>query len=297
MSPTVAIVGAGRVGCGLGRRLRELGWRIGAVISRTRAKARRAVLAIGGGVAHGGLSRQVVGADLVLVATPDDAIERVARDLAEIGGKEWRGKMVLHTSGALDRTALRPLAELGASTGSIHPLQTFSGRGVPELDGVVFAIEGDRRALRTARKIARSLGGVPVVVEGVHKPAYHAAGAMVAGQGLALVEAATRILMESGFTRRHAVQALLPLMRQMLLNFERHGPRVAWTGPHSRGDYATIARHDAALSRFPREYGGAYRALTLLAGRVLAGNPVATEKALGRARKDFQVRESQGGKV
>ena len=160
------------------------------------------------------------------------------------------------------------------------------------MDGVVFAIEGDRRALRTARNIARSLGGVPVVVAGAHKPAYHAAGAMVAGQGLALVEAATRILMESGFTRRHAVQALLPLMRQMLSNFERHGPRVAWTGPHSRGDFTTIARHNAALSRFPREYGAAYRALTLLAGRVLAANPAATEKALERASKEFRSRES-----
>jgi predicted short-subunit dehydrogenase-like oxidoreductase (DUF2520 family) len=288
MSSTVAIVGAGRVGRGLGRRLRELGWKIGAVVSRSRAKANRAVRAIGGGVAHGGLTSQAVGADLVLISTPDDSIEPVARDLAKIAGEEWRGKIVLHTSGALDRTALEPLAKLGASTGSLHPLQTFSGREVPDLDGVVFAIEGDRRALRTARNIARSLGGSPVAIEGAHKAAYHAAGTMVAGQGLALVEAATRILMESGFTRRQAVQALLPLIRQMLLNFERHGPRVAWTGPHSRGDYATIARHNAALAKFPREFGGAYEALTILAGRVLAADPAAAEKALERAIQDFK---------
>jgi predicted short-subunit dehydrogenase-like oxidoreductase (DUF2520 family) len=288
MSLTVAIVGAGRVGRGLGRRLRELGWQIGAIVARSRAKANRAVRVIGAGVAHAGLTRQAVGADLILISTPDDSIESVARDLAKIGGNEWRGKIVLHTSGARDRTALEPLAELGASTGSLHPLQTFSGREVPELDGVVFAIEGDRRALRTARNIARSLGGVPVVVEGTHKAAYHAAGTMVAGQGLALVEAATRILMESGFTRRQAVQALLPLMRQMLSNFEKHGPRVAWTGPHSRGDYATIVRHHAALAKFPHEFGVAYRALTLLAGRVLAANPAAAEKALERAVKDSE---------
>ena len=286
MSLTVAIVGAGRVGRGLGRRLRELGWRIGAVVARSPAKASRAVLAIGGGVAHGGLTRQAVGADLILISTPDDSIEPVARDLAKIGGDEWRGKIVLHTSGALDRAALEPLAKLGASTGSLHPLQTFSGREVPELDGVVFAIEGDRRALRTARNIARSLGGVPVTIDGAHKAAYHAAGTMVAGQGLAIAEAATQILMQSGFTRRQAVQALLPLMRQMLSNFEKHGPRVAWTGPHSRGDYATIARHHTALANFPREYGGAYRALTLLAGRVLTANPAATEKTLERAFED-----------
>jgi predicted short-subunit dehydrogenase-like oxidoreductase (DUF2520 family) len=288
MSSTVAIVGAGRVGRGLGRRLREMGWQIGAVVARSRARASRAVRAIGGGVAHGALTRQAVGADLILIATPDDSVEPVARDLAKIGGNEWRRKIVLHTSGALDRSVLESLAKLGASTGSLHPLQTFSGREVPELEGAVFAIEGDKRALRTARNIARSLGGVPVTVEGAHKAAYHAAGTMVAGQGLALVEAATQILMESGFTRRQAVQALLPLMRQMLLNFERHGPRVAWTGPHSRGDYATIARHNVALAKFPPQFGGAYRALTLLAGRALAANPAAAEKALERAVKDFE---------
>ena len=103
MSLTVAIVGAGRVGRGLGRRLRELGWQIGAVVARSRAKANRAVRVIGAGVAHGALTRQAVGADLVLIATPDDSIESVARDLAKIGGNEWRGKIVLHTSGARDR--------------------------------------------------------------------------------------------------------------------------------------------------------------------------------------------------
>jgi len=285
MLPAVAIIGAGRVGRGLGRRLAQLGWPIGAVVTRSPATARAAVRAIGAGTPHSSLTLQTFAADIILLTTPDDALESVAAALAKIGGQECRGKIVLHTSGALDRRALSPLARRGAFTGSIHPLQTFSGRGVPELDGVVCAIEGDPPALRAARRMALAFGGVPVSLDGKTKPAYHAAGAMVAGHALALVEAATRMLMAVGFTRRQAARALLSLMRQMLVNFERLGPRAAWTGPLSRGDYATIARHREALKPFPREYIAAYAALALLAGRVLAANPAATRRKIEEAWK------------
>jgi len=274
------------VGRALGWRLRDLGWRIGAVVTRSKATARAAVRKINGGEAFGAPTRQVLAADVVIIATPDDAITRVAGQLARLGGSEWRGKVVLHTSGALDREALCALAQAGAATGSIHPLQTFSGRAVPELEGVVIAIEGDRRALRVARSMARALGGIPVRLAGRDKPAYHAAGALVAGHGLALVEAATQVLMKIGFTRRQAARALLPLIRQMLVNFERLGPRLAWTGPLSRGDYSTITRHARVFRTLPQEYGDAYAALSLLGGRVLSANSAET-----RAR----IRQAWGG--
>jgi predicted short-subunit dehydrogenase-like oxidoreductase (DUF2520 family) len=292
LASTISIFGAGRVGRGLAQRLLRLGWRIGAVVTRSKTKARSAVRKIGGGIPFGAPTRQVLAADVVLIATPDDAIARVAADLADFGGEEWRGKVVLHTSGVLDRTELSSLAYAGASTGSLHPLQTFSGRDAPDLEGTVFAVDGDRRALRMARGIARSLGGVPVTVEGRHKAAYHAAGALVAGHALALVEAATIVLMSSGFSRRQAVRALLPLMRQMLVNFERLGPRLAWTGPLSRGDYETIARHREALRRMPAEFSETYLALSMLAARVLSPNTAEVQSKILQAWK-----HSGGGKT
>lgn len=282
MAATLAIVGAGRVGRALGRRLHELGWPIGSVVTQRETTARAAVRAIGDGRAHAMLTRQVLGADVVLIATPDHAIAGVAAKLARMGGEEWCGKVVLHTSGALDRTALRPLERCGAATGSLHPLQTFSGRGVPQLEGFVFALEGDRRALATARRMARELGGLPVRMHGRNKAAYHAAGAFVAGHMLGMVESATRILMSVGFTRRQATRALLPLLRQTLENFERLGPGASWTGPVSRGDYGTVARHVAALRRSPREYRQAYAALARLSAVVLARNPRATLRRLAQ---------------
>jgi predicted short-subunit dehydrogenase-like oxidoreductase (DUF2520 family) len=263
-------VGAGRVGKALGRRLHELGWRVGVVATQSIPTARAAVRAIGAGHPTDRLTCGILTSHVVLMATPDGAIANVAADLARLGGNEWRGKVVLHTSGALDSSALRALADAGAEAGSIHPMQTFSGQSVPELAGRVFGIDGSPAALKVARKMIRQIGGVAVRLSGANKAAYHAAGSFACAHMLALMETATRLLMTQGFTRRQAVRALLPLTRQTLDNLERIGPRAAWTGAMPRGDFLTVQRHADALSDFPPEFPDAYKALSRLAAAVLS---------------------------
>ena len=286
---TISIIGAGRVGQTVAKRLRKLGWQIGAVVTRSRQTARAAVRAIGAGTPHAALTPEAFNADVILLSVPDDVLEDVAQKLAKIGGaaltKKSRTKIILHTSGALDHRVLAPLARRGAATGSMHPMQTFSGRNAPRLEGVIFSIEGAPTARATAQKIARSLGGTPVIIAANDKPAYHASGTIVAGHALSLIESATQTLMKIGFTRNRANQALLPLIRQMLDNYESLGPHAAWTGPLSRGDYATISKHIRALRRFPREFQDAYAALALLSARVLSKEPAATSKNVTRTLK------------
>jgi predicted short-subunit dehydrogenase-like oxidoreductase (DUF2520 family) len=272
MEKTLAIIGAGRVGRALGRRLRELGWRIGVVVTQSEVTSRRAVRFIGGGAPYAGMTRHLLASRVILVATPDDAISGVASELARIGGEELRSKIVLHTSGALHSGSLAPLKQCGAAAAGMHPLQTFSGVGVPPLEGKVFAVEGDAAAVRVARQIARALGGSPVRIAGEKKILYHAAAAIAAGQVLAIEEAAAQLLVSLGMGRREAMRALLPLTRQVLDNFERFGPHAAWTGPLSRRDYKIVAAHMRALKDFPEEFVSAYQALNRLAARVLSND-------------------------
>jgi predicted short-subunit dehydrogenase-like oxidoreductase (DUF2520 family) len=282
MSETVSIVGAGRVGRALGRRLHELGWHVGAVTGRSISTARAAVRVIGAGQPLGGPTHQVLNSRVVLITTPDSAIEGVAKNLAQLGGSEWSGKVVLHTSGALDSSVLRPLADLGAATGSVHPMQTFSNQNIPDLANCMFGIEGGPAALRVARKMVHQMGGVAVRLSGANKAAYHAAGSFACAYVLALMEAATRLLMTQGFKRRQAMRALLPLTRQTLDNFERVGPLAAWTGPLARGDFSTIERHVKALADFEPEYLEVYKTLSRLKAKVLAAQPGAMMKQLDR---------------
>ena len=312
--PVVAIVGAGRVGSALGRLLHQRGWRIGPVITRSIRTAREARRRIGCGQPQAGLSDRVLwdallSADVILITTPDRAIGETASTLAAFGGsnrsgarqaarlkkraeesssKNWRGKIVLHTSGALGSDVLKPLEVCGAAIGSLHPLQTFSGRTLPSLVGTTCAIEGSPAATRMARRICRQLGGVPVLLPAASKAAYHAGAALAAGHVLALVETAARVLMKAGFSRKRAIGALLPLTRQTLENFERLGSSLqgggaAWTGPLSRADFAVIRRHARALRRFPREYGEAYAALSRLALNVLGHGSGVKKRELEKA--------------
>jgi predicted short-subunit dehydrogenase-like oxidoreductase (DUF2520 family) len=320
MKRTLSIVGAGRVGRTLGKRLRERGWRIGAVVTRSTATARAAVRTIGAGTPlvwresvaiHPGPARKsgsvgihpherhrasrgalalgsglIFDADVILITTADDDLPTIVRDLAEIAGAKCKGKIILHTSATLDRTILAPLARCGAATGSLHPMQAFGGKVIPNLKGVIFAVEGEPKARRMAQSIGKSLGGIPVVIETRDKPIYHAAAVIAAGSAYPTIEAGVRLLMSIGFSRTRAMQTLVPLLRQIFDNIERLGPRAAWTGPLSRGDYAIVAKHAKALRKYPREFQQAYAALSLLAGRLLAKNPAAALKKIKRALRD-----------
>lgn len=282
MAETLSIVGAGRVGRALGRQLHGLGWRVGVVTARSLTTARAAVRVIGAGHPADQLTRQILDSKVILITTPDDAIEPVAKKLAEIGGEEWRGKVALHTSGAIDSSILKPLADLGAATGSMHPMQTFGDQCPPELAGRIFGIDGCPAALKVARKMVRQIGGVAVRLSGANKAAYHAAGSFACAHVLTLLETAVRLLMAQGFTRRQAVRALLPMTRQTLDNFESVGPRQAWTGPMARGDFSTVQRHVKALAEFPREFLDAYEGVSRLAAVVLSSEPEATRRQLDR---------------
>jgi predicted short-subunit dehydrogenase-like oxidoreductase (DUF2520 family) len=280
MTKSISIVGAGRVGRALGRRLRELGWRIGVVAARTEASARKAVRFIGEGQPQAGVTRRIFGSKTILVSVPDDVIASVADELARMGGEELRGKVVLHTSGALNSGVLQSVRACGAAAASMHPLQTFSGVGVPPLEGKVFGIEGDEIAVRVARKIARELGGTPVCIAAALKPLYHAAGAFAAGHVLALEEAGVQMLMRAGMKRREATRALLALSRQVIDHYEKLGPGKAWTGPLARGDYGVVAGHEEALQQVAPEFLDAYQAVSRLAARVLAHDAASMLKEL-----------------
>lgn len=265
----------------MGRLLHQQGWRLGPVVTRSMRTAREGRRGIGAGQPQVGLSEALLAARVILISTPDRAISETAEALSRIASSAaWRGKIVLHTSGALGSDVLRPLALRGAEIGSLHPLQTFSSRTVPSLAGCTCTIEGTPGAVRMARQISRELGGVPVVLPSRHKAAYHAAAALSAGHVLAVVEAAVRILMKAGFPRQRAVRALLLLTRQTLANYGRVGARAAWTGPLSRGDFGVIKRHLEALRSFPREYREAYDALSRLGLNVLAKGDGAKKRLL-----------------
>lgn len=265
--PTITIVGAGNLGSAMARALHAAGYRIEEIVHRGGASARRArslAREVGGRAVT--LNEARLAADLIWICAGDSAIAAAAAQLAPRG--DWKGKTAFHSSGALGSGELKPLRDGGASVASIHPMMTFVRHARPELAGVTFAIEGDARAARLARRIALDLGGRAVSIEARCKPLYHAFGAFTSPLVIATLAAAERVARKAGMRQAAARAAIAPILMQTIRNYQAHGPADAFSGPLVRGDVATVRRHLEALKSVP-EARAAYVALARSALKTL----------------------------
>lgn len=241
--PRVTIIGAGRMGQGLGLALKRRGYKI-ALVARTARDVTPPLM-----LHQGSRAEATSGAELVLIATPDDAIGAVAAELAAEGAIT-RDQVVLHLSGLLDRRVLLPLEETGAGCGSFHPLQSVAeaATAAERLKGAYVGIEGDDRALVAAERLANTLRMIPVRIPAAAKPAYHAGAAFVANYTVALVGVAERLARAAGVPPEIAARIYLPLLGGAVANLNAMGPAAALTGAVRRGDEHTIRAHLDALS-------------------------------------------------
>jgi predicted short-subunit dehydrogenase-like oxidoreductase (DUF2520 family) len=231
------------MGQGLGLALKRRGYKV-VLVSRTPRDVTPPLM-----LHQGSRAEATAGAELVLIATPDDAIGQVAAELAAEGAIS-RDQVVLHLSGLLDRNALLPLEETGAGCGSFHPLQSVAeaGTAAERLKGAYVGIEGDDRALVAAERLANTLRMIPVRIPAAAKPAYHAGAAFVANYTVALVGVAERLARAAGVPDDIAARIYLPLLGGAVANLNTLGPAGSLTGAVRRGDEQTIRAHLKALS-------------------------------------------------
>lgn len=278
----IAIVGPGRVGQALGRLLNEEGFPVAFVTARRFAAARRAVSFIGAGVAVGMQARELTEASVILLTTSDAALAPVARNLARLR-KDWRGRVILHTSGSLPASVLLPFKRRGGAIGSLHPFQTIPNpeAGVRNLRGGTWGIEGDAAARRVAMQWVKALKGATFLIRPEKKTLYHAAAFLVCPAVITLMDLSMRLLRHSGVTEKTARPMLARITAETAHNFARLGPQKALTGPAMRGDWATIQKHITELRRVAPEAMSAYRELVRMMAAV-AGRSVPDE-ALGHS--------------
>ena len=214
---TLRLIGPGRAGRSLCQALAARGWAVVGMFGRT-----------------DDLTEAAAGVDVLVVATPDDAVAEVAAAV-----RPDPSTVVLHLSGSLGLDALAPHPRRAA----LHPLVPLP---TPEIGaarlgaGVTFAVAGDP----VARAMAEALGGRAVEVADADRAAYHAAASIAANHVVALLGQVERVAASAGLD----LEAFLGLTRAAVDDVERLGPRRALTGPAVRGDFATLARHRDALA-------------------------------------------------
>lgn len=261
--PAIAVVGCGKVGGALALLLKERGYPVAAVASKTPASAEKLAGALGCPAAAT-VDEAVRAAELVFVTTPDREIAPVCAGLAARGGF-CPGQVVAHTSGAHTADELEGVREAGALALSFHPLQSFADvRGAMEnLPGSWFALEGDEAAMPLARQVVADLDGHAFAINAADKPLYHAAACIASNFLVSLMHLATGLYGQFGLSRPEAFRALLPLVQGTINNITRVGPVEALTGPIARGDLPTVAGHLPALEQVGDAEAFLYRLLGL----------------------------------
>lgn len=249
--PRIAIVGAGNLARALGPCLRDAGYAIDEIVVRAGAASLRSAarLARDMGTSAVTVARSRLRAEIVWFCVPDGSIRQAAESLAE--STDWRGKVALHSSGALTSDELAALRRRGASVASAHPLMTFVRGSRPALTGVSFAIEGDPKAVPAARGIVRHLRGKPFAIRKRDKEVYHAWGMFVSPLLTALLAAGERVAAAAGVPRGNARGRALPILQQTLANYSALGAAESFSGPFARGDVDTVKKHLRVLQKIP----------------------------------------------
>ena len=244
--PLIGIVGAGAVGTALGAALHRAEWPVVAVASRDAGRRERFRTLVPGarGVAEAAALLDDV--ELVILAVPDDAIERLAGELRLYGGQA-----LVHTSGVLGAEVLEPARAAGTQLGAFHPLVAFADteRAVAALHGATVAVEGDDQLVSHLADMAEALGATAVRLVPGSKAAYHAAAVLAAGGFVALLDAIAELGRAAGLDEQGALAVYGGLIEQTLGNARALGIRAALTGPMTRGDVGTLERHLAAMRR------------------------------------------------
>lgn len=281
----IGIVGAGRAGGALGRALHAAGYPIAAVWSRTAERARTLARDVGAR-SLATPADVAVASDLTLLAIIDTQITPVSVAIAR-AAPHTAPTMVVHLSGANGAALLQPLADAGYMNGAFHPLQTFADDRSPIMLGTAFAIEAPEPLQTTLEQIAQALGGVPLRLAAADRALYHAAATITANYTIALMAQAAALLERCGLDAQASLAALLPLLGGTVANLARLGLPTALTGPITRGDVDTIARHLAALADrapeiLPVYVALAQAALPLAAAQDMDATRLATISALLR---------------
>jgi predicted short-subunit dehydrogenase-like oxidoreductase (DUF2520 family) len=269
LRPLINAVGCGRVGQTLLRLLHAQGIaEVGCVHTSSLASAKAACNGIGAGVPAPDL-HSMRAANIWMVAVPDAQIAAVAQQMAK-QLQHHPAAIAFHCSGALDASALAPLAALGWQTASAHCILSFASvpAALEQFPGTPCALEGHVDACAVLRQVFTAIGAQCFDVESKDKVLYHAA-AVFATNFLPVLQATAEELWQ----RTGVPAALIPGLRSSLLrnavaNITANGPRGALTGPASRGDTAAIARQALAVGQWDGPTGAAYTALSTLALRL-----------------------------
>ncbi len=255
----VAIVGPGRVGQAVGRRLVQSGVDLLGFVGRRAGGAAAAA-------AFAGAGRALAGPDLaaahVLIFCVGDGDLGAAIAGAATGGSR-RCQLWLHTSGRFGLEVFDAARAAGVRAASLHPVLPIASasQGAEQLAGALAVAAAEPRARRLVQRLGERLGLQLLWRHGGDAVLYHAACALAANGATALHAVAERVLAAAGGLDGTARALIVDrLMQASLANCRAVGAAAALSGPVRRGDAGTVEAHLEALAASAPDALHLYRA-------------------------------------
>ena len=237
----IGIIGAGKVGCSMGKYFVENGIPVAGFYSRHQESAEQAAT-FTKTEKFDSLTSLVDLCDIVFIATPDDAIREVWNRIHSLS---IENKVICHFSGSLSSDVFSRREQTGALCCSLHPMYAFSDRftSYEKLNTVIFSIEGDKQGIVRLRELFLPLGNSVYKIASDKKVKYHCAASMVSNMMIGLYELSIRMLEDCGLDQEQARLFVEPLVRENIENVLNTSSAEALSGPIERGDLETVKKH------------------------------------------------------
>jgi len=237
----IVIIGAGNVATHLAKRLQKKGNEVLQIVSRSEKNAQELSLALHAPYVTD-IKKINKQADIYILCTPDDAIEKIANTL------KLPKKLVLHTSGSVNLSVLK---KISTTTGVIYPLQSFSKQVKISFVDVPLLIEGNNAtSLQQIKMLAQSLSKNVSEVNSANRLKLHLAATMVNNFTNHIYSLSYDFLSNE---KPNLFHLLMPLIKQSAKKIKTQKPAAVQTGPAKRGDTKTIKKHVALLKKYPEQ--------------------------------------------
>lgn len=246
----VGFIGAGNVGCSLGRYFIFNKVEVAGYYSRTKKSAQLAAN-ITNTMQFDTIEEIVKICDTLFLTVPDSQIKEVWNQVKSFPIK---GKVICHCSGAMSADVFSEIHKRGAYGYSIHPMFPFNSKEISYevMKKAYITVEGDLKKRDELVSLFEGFGNSVKVLEGEKKTLYHAAAVMASNQVVALMEIAACLLKKCQFSEEEALHALSPLAMGNMKNILEVGTTKALTGPIERNDVNTVQKHLAELEQEQR---------------------------------------------
>jgi predicted short-subunit dehydrogenase-like oxidoreductase (DUF2520 family) len=186
--------------------------------------------------------------NIIFITTPDDVVSSIWQNIKSL---KLESKIICHTSGSLSSKIFSDINNSGAFGYSIHPMFPFSDKFTTykNLKNTYFSLEGHPKHLNTIKVLIESLGNKVFLINEDKKSSYHLANVMVSNFVLSLIHKGCTYLIDSGINENEALNCLIPLIENNILNLKQTGFLHSLTGPIERADLSTLKHHIEAISK------------------------------------------------